>query len=287
MPGRVVAASLAVLTLITLARPVAAPAVPVPAGSAAADGPELRVCADPNNLPFSNQQQQGFENAIAAVIAEALHAELTYTWWAERRGFIRNTLNAGRCDLIAGVPAKLERLRTTTPYYRSSYVFATRREDGLDIASLDDPQLARLKVGVQIVGDDGANTPPVHALNRRGIVDNLRGYSLYGDYGRPDPAAAIMDALKRGEIDIAVVWGPLAGYYARRHPNLIAMHPVSPSLDPPGLPMTFAIAMGVRKGDDALYRDVEAALTSQRHRIESILDRFGVPRVDAVVEAAH
>jgi mxaJ protein len=247
----------------------------------------LRVCADPNNLPFSNQQQQGFENAIAAVIAEALHAELTYTWWAERRGFIRNTLNAGRCDLIAGVPAKLERLRTTTPYYRSSYVFATRREDGLDIASLDDPQLARLKVGVQIVGDDGANTPPVHALNRRGIVDNLRGYSLYGDYGRPDPAAAIMDALKRGEIDVAVVWGPFAGYYARRHPNLIAMHPVSPSLDPPGLPMTFAIAMGVRKGDDALYRDVEAALTSQRHRIESILDRFGVPRVDAVVEAAH
>jgi mxaJ protein len=248
---------------------------------------ELRVCADPNNLPFSNQQQEGFENAIAAVLAEALHAELEYTWWAERRGFIRNTLNAGRCDLIPGVPVKLERLRTTEPYYRSTYLFATRSKDGLDIASFDDPQLARLKVGVQIVGDDGANTPPVHALNRRGIVDNLRGYSLYGDYGRPDPAAAIMDALGRGDIDVAVVWGPFAGWYAKRHPGLIAMHPVSPAVDPPGLPMTFAIAMGVRKDDDALYRDVEAALQTQRRRIEAILDRFGVPRIDAVGEAVH
>jgi mxaJ protein len=247
----------------------------------------LRVCADPNNLPFSNQQQQGFENAIATVIADALHAELKYTWWAERRGFIRNTLNAGRCDLVAAVPVGLERLRTTTPYYRSTYVFATRSQDQLDISSFDDPRLARLKVGVQIVGDDGANTPPVHALNRRGIVDNLRGYSLYGDYGRPDPAAAIMDALARGEIEVAVVWGPFAGYYAKRHPNAIVMHPVSPSLDPPGLPMTFAMAMGVRKDDEALYRDVETALTSQRHRIDTILDRFGVPRIDAVVEAAH
>jgi mxaJ protein len=248
---------------------------------------ELRVCADPNNLPFSNAKQEGFENAIARVIADALNADLKYTWWAERRGFIRNTLNAGRCDLVMAAPTGLERLRTTTPYYRSTYVFATRRKDGLDIASFDDPRLAELRIGVQLVGDDGSNTPPVHALNRRGIIDNLRGYSLYGDYARPDPAAAIMDALARGDIDVAVVWGPFAGYYATRHPDLIVMGPVFPAVDPRDLPMTFAIAMGVRRDDEALYRDVEAALKLRRNEIEAILDRFGVPRLSPVMEVAR
>ncbi len=248
---------------------------------------ELRVCADPNNLPFSNDRQEGFENAIAKVIADALGADLEYVWWAERRGFIRNTLNAGLCDLVMAVPAGLERLRTTTPYYRSSYVFATRRKDGLAIASFDDPRLATLKVGVQIVGDDGANTPPVHALNRRGIVANLRGYSLYGDYGKPDPAVAIMDALARGDVDVAVVWGPFAGYYAARHPDLIAIDPVSPVIDPPGLPMTFAIAMGVRTRDAALHREIEAALAAHRKQIDGILARFDIPRVNLGVEVAH
>ena len=136
----------------------------------------LRVCADPNNLPFSNEQGEGLENRLAQIVAADLKATLEYTWWAQRRGFFRNTLREGRCDVVIGVPASFELAATTRPYYRSTYVFVERRTSGLQISSLDDPRLRELKIGVQMIGDDGANAPPVHALNNRGIVDNLRNF---------------------------------------------------------------------------------------------------------------
>ncbi|TGT34813.1 quinoprotein dehydrogenase-associated putative ABC transporter substrate-binding protein, partial [Mesorhizobium sp. M4B.F.Ca.ET.169.01.1.1] len=126
------------------------------------------------------------------------------------RGFVRNTLKAGLCDLVPGTPANLEMLRTTTPYYRSSYVFLTR-QDGPDVTSFNAPRLRGLRIGVQLIGDDGANSPPVRALSRRGIVGHLIGYPVYGDYAAPNPPARIVDAVASGEIDLAVVWGPLAG----------------------------------------------------------------------------
>jgi mxaJ protein len=177
---------------------------------------ELRVCADPNNLPFSNERGEGFENRIAAVVADQLHAELHTTWWAQRRGFLRNTLGAGRCDVVAGTLTGLDMLRTTSPYYRSGYVFVTRAADGLDIASLDDPRLHTLRVGVQLIGDDGMNTPPAHALSKRGITGNVRGYTVYGDYAQASPAGRIVAAIAQGEVDVAIVWGPFAGYFAGR-----------------------------------------------------------------------
>src|SRR6266576_763755 len=124
---------------------------------------ELRVCSDPNNLPFSNQREEGFENRIAELVAKDLNAKLRYTWWAQRRGFVRNTLNAGECDVFIGVPSSFERTRTTIPYYRSTYVFITRRDRHLNVVSFDDPILRRLKIGVQMIGDDFTNTPPAHA----------------------------------------------------------------------------------------------------------------------------
>lgn len=136
---------------------------------------ELRVCADPNNLPFSNQQGQGFENRIAELVAEELDARLSYTWWAQRRGFIRNTLNAGACDLVIGVPAGYELVETTAAYYRSAYVYVYRADRGLDLRSMRDPRLRQLRIGVHLIGDDGANPPPAHALGRQGIVDNVVG----------------------------------------------------------------------------------------------------------------
>lgn len=241
---------------------------------------ELRVCADPNNLPFSNEKQEGFENRIARLIADQLHAELRYTWWAQRRGFIRNTLNAELCDLIPGVATGLEMLRTTRPYYRSTYVFVTRAGSGLDIGSFDDPRLRALKVGVQIIGDDGANTPPAHALARRGIVENVRGYTVYGDYGEADPAAAIVDALARGEIEVAIAWGPFAGYYAARHPGTLVIRPVSPQVDLPVMPMVFDIAMGVRRGDDGFRAEINDILKARRPEIDAILASYGIPRAD-------
>src|SRR4051794_32261327 len=149
---------------------------------------ELRVCADPNNLPFSNDRGEGFENKIVALLARDLDATVTYTWWAQRRGFVRNTLKTGLCDLVPGVPSTMEMLRTTAPYYRSTYVFVTRA-DWPAVASFDDPVLREVTVGVQLVGDDGWNTPPAHALSRRGVGGNVRGSSLWR-LRRADPAGA-------------------------------------------------------------------------------------------------
>ncbi|MFL5121229.1 MAG: quinoprotein dehydrogenase-associated putative ABC transporter substrate-binding protein, partial [Microvirga sp.] len=156
-------------------------------GALSAQARELRVCADPNNLPFSNDREEGIENRVARIVADELHAELRYTWWAQRRGFVRGTLKAGTCDVWLSVTAGFDPVATTRPYYRSTYVFVTRADSGLDIDSLDDARLQRLRVGVQLVGKDLSDTPPAHALARRGIVRNVVGYPIWGDHGRPDP----------------------------------------------------------------------------------------------------
>lgn len=235
----------------------------------------LRVCADPNNLPFSNRRLEGFENRLAELVARDLGAEVSYTWWAQRRGFLRNTLNAGQCDVVMGIPASWELALATRPYYRSSYVFVTRR--GLSVRSFDDPLLRRVRIGVQLVGDDYANAPPAHALAARGVVGNVRGYSVYGDYSRESPPAVVVDAVTRGEVDVAVVWGPLAGWAARGKPLEIV--PVSPQIDLPFLPFVFDIAMGVRRGDTALKEELDAFLERRKPEIDALLDEYGVPRV--------
>jgi mxaJ protein len=240
---------------------------------------DLRVCSDPNNLPFSNQRQQGFENRLAQLIAGELHATVHYTWWAERRGFLRNTLNAGQCDLVMGMPPGTGGVLTTAPYYRSTYVFVSRRDRKLSIASLDDPILRRLKIGVQLVGDDYANTPPVHALSRRGIVENIVGFRVVGDYSEANPPARIIDAVAADDVDVAVAWGPLAGYFAKRSKVPLVLTPVLPAVDPPGLRFTFAISLAVRKDEQALQQELDRVLVKRRAGIDSILTEYGVPRV--------
>src|SRR5882724_3677532 len=214
-------------------------------GSAPKPSRELRVCADPNNLPFSNQREEGFENRLAKLIATELGASVRYTWWPQRRGFIRNTLAAGKCDVVMGMTSGAERMLTTKPYYRSTYVFVFRKDRHLAVKSLDDPSLHTLRIGVQLVGDDYANTPPVHALSRRGISGNLVGFSVFGDYSQENPPARIIDAVISRDVDLAVAWGPLAGYFAKRAPVALVVVPVSPEIDPPALRFTFEISLGV------------------------------------------
>jgi mxaJ protein len=242
--------------------------------------PALRVCADPNNLPFSNRRGEGFENRIAVLLARDMGVPLEYTWWPQRRGFIRNTLNAGRCDLVTGVPADFEQVRTTPPYYRSTYVFVTRRDRRLRIRSLDDPVLHRVKVGIHLIGDDYANPPPATALARRGIIRNVVGYSIYGDYSRPDPPADLVRAVAKGEVDVAIVWGPLAGYFARHLGTPLELAPVVPQVDGGTLPFVFAIAMGVRRGDTAFAARLERELARRRPEIRKILREYGLPVVE-------
>ena len=240
----------------------------------------LRVCADPNNLPYSNSAGQGFENRIAQMIGAELHRPVEYTWWAQRRGFVRNTLNAGACDLVVGTTSGMEMLATSRPYYRSTYVFVSRRDRHLGIRSFDDERLRSLKIGVQLVGDDGVNTPPVHALTNRGIVRNIVGFTVYGDYRRPHPASQIVDAVSDGRVDVAVVWGPLAGYFARSSNVPLDVVPVSPQVDRPRLPFVFDIAMGVRRRDKAFHAQIDSILTRRKPTIDSLLASYGVPRVD-------
>jgi mxaJ protein len=238
----------------------------------------LRVCADPNNLPFTNQKGEGFENKIAELIAKDLKVPVEYTWFAQRRGFFRNTLREGRCDLVIGAPEKFERALSTKPYYYSSYVFVSRKDRNLNVTSFDDPILKDLKIGVQMIGDDALNTPPAHALADRGIIQNIAGYSIYGEYTEPNPPARIIDAVVNKDVDIAVVWGPLAGYFASKQNVPLDVRPVEP--DSTGkLPFVFGISMAVRYGEDEFKDKLDSLLAKDRVRIEKIMDSYHIPRV--------
>jgi mxaJ protein len=234
---------------------------------------ELRVCADPDNLPFSNMRQQGFENRIASLVANDLHADLTYEWQRIGRGFVREYLNKSRCDVLIGIPAQFRPVLPTAPYYRSTYVFVTRRDHKLQPASLNDPALHRMKIGLQVLEED--YTPPGAALARRGMQNEIVGFDTLGE-----AAGSIVAGVADGKVDTAIVWGPLAGYFAQKYGDQLQITPVTPQVDPPGLPFTFAISMGVRKGNTALRDELDRVLVRRRNEIQSILRRYGVPQLD-------
>jgi mxaJ protein len=241
---------------------------------------ELRVCADPNNLPFSDAQQAGFENKLAELVAGELGKTVSYTWWAQRRGFVRNTLKAKECDVIMGVPVGYDLVETTRPYYRSTYVFVSRQDRNLDISSLRDERLRRLSVGVNLIGDDGANTPPADALAHRGITGNVKGYMIYGDYRQSSPPSRLIEAVENGQLDIAAAWGPLAGYAAKASPVPLRLVPVEEDGEFAPLKFRFAIAIGVRHGDHELRQQLDGAIAHKAADIRELLAAYGVPLVD-------
>ena len=263
----------------------AADSLAVVAGNYAALLPvpgQFRVCADPNALPYSNNAEQGFENKLAQLLARDFQAHVVYTWYPQRRGFVRNTLRDYQCDVVMGVPSTLDMVLTTIPYYRSTYVFIYRKDRGLDIRSFDDPRLKTLKIGVYDFGNDYNNTPPVHALIDRGVPpDNFVGYSLYGDYARPNPPADLIDAVARGEVDLAVGWGPIAGYFAQHEPVPLQIVPVSPAIDLPFRPYVYDMSLGVRRDDGKWLKEaLDAVLTRHRAEIRQLLVSYGIPLVE-------
>ena len=234
----------------------------------------LRVCADPNNMPFSNRALDGFENKIAAVLADAIHEKPVYTWWAQRRGFLRHTVKAGRCDVVIGITPDAGPISTTAPYYRSTYVFVTR---GHPITSFDDPRLHSIRVGIHVIGADYNGLPPAVALQHRGIIRNVIGYSIYGNYAEASPPSKLIDAVAKGDVDVAIAWGPLAGYYARR--DSLVISPVANADAIPGIPFAYDIAVGVNKDSTALRTRLDNALVARRSEIQRILKHYGVPCV--------
>lgn len=241
---------------------------------------EFRVCADPNNLPFSNDRGEGFENKLAELLAKDLGAKVTYTWFPQRRGFIRETLKANRCDVIMGVPTALDMVATTAPYYRSSYVFVYG-PSAPHVQSLNAPELKSLRIGVPLVGDDGASPPPVIALGQRGLINNLHGYTVYGDYSKDSPPADLIRAVAKGEVDLAVAWGPLAGYFTQHVQPTLALAPIPEAEAPFGQPFQFDISLGVRRSDKALKAELDEALVRNRAPIAALLAQYGVPVVAA------
>ena len=239
----------------------------------------FRVCADPNNLPFSNQQQEGFENKIAEVLARGLGQAVAYTWWPQRRGFLRSTLNAGKCDVVMGLPADIDMVLTTQPYYRSIYAFVYSADAPYNLSSFDDPILKELKIGVHLIGDDYTNSPPAHALSNRGIVDNVVGYSVFGNYADPNPPGKIVEAVANREIDAAIVWGPIGGYFAQQQAVSLRVVPVASEDKSPSLLLAYDIALGVRKSDEVLKNTLNSLLTQHAEEIQQILIDYGVPGV--------
>ena len=234
----------------------------------------LRVCNDPDNMPFSNQKEEGFENKIAQLIAKDWGARLQYVWYPTRRGYFR-ILNGMYCDLIIQAPGGLDMAGTTTPYYRSGYVFLTRQDGKLaDVKSLADPRLKQARIGVTLLPSD-EQLPPTVALSHYGVVGNLRGFhGWYNDDDRPED---IVNAVAKDDVDIAIVWGPLAGYFAKQSKVPLKLTPLGESDSLAGVPFRYNIGMAVRRRDRELRDSLEKTLKAKGPEIQAILKEYGIP----------
>jgi quinoprotein dehydrogenase-associated probable ABC transporter substrate-binding protein/PQQ-dependent catabolism-associated CXXCW motif protein len=236
------------------------------------DQARLRVCADPSNLPFSNQAGEGFENKIAELLAGKLGRELSYTWYPQSIGFVRNTLGAGRCDLVIGIATTNELLQNSNPYYRSSYVLVQRAGADRKVGSLRDPALEDLRLGAV------ARTPPVTLLAQRGLLRNLKPYQLIVDTRFESSGRQMVEDVATGEIDVGVLWGPIGGYWAKQQTVPLEVTPLTG--DEKGVRLDFRISMGLRRGEPQWKREVNELLAASKSEIDAILLDYGVPLLD-------
>jgi mxaJ protein len=243
----------------------------------------LRVCADPDNMPLSNQKGEGFEQKIAELIGKDWNSKVEYAWWPVRRGFFARALNGRYCDVAIEAPSGLDIAGVTKPYFRSGYVFVTRKDSGLDIKTLADPRLKKLKIGVNILNSDAENTPPAMALSRYGVVGNLTGYyTFYTDSVRPED---IINAVAKKDIDVAIVWGPIAGYFAKKAPAPLTVVPLPARDSLSDFPFQYNIGMAVRRRDKELRDSLQSVLDRRAPEIQAILKQYGVPVFPIEAEA--
>jgi mxaJ protein len=230
----------------------------------------LRICADPDDLPFSNRAGQGFDNRIALLVAQDLGRKPVFVWSRSRRGFLREQFNKNACDVLMGVPQHMKAVITTEPYYRSSYVFVAPRREHLEIASFTDPHLNGRRIGLQILEEN--LSPPSIPLIRAGHAGQLVGFESFGT-----EAGNVVRAVASDRVGIAVVWGPVAGYFAATEHLPVTLTPVSPLVDSSGIPFAYSISMGVHKGDIALRDALNASIARLQPEIARVLRRAHVP----------
>ncbi len=240
---------------------------------------ELRVCADPNNLPYSNEARQGFENRIAEIIGADLELPVTYVWFPQVTGFVRNTLRARECDLVMGAVSGDGIMDSTNPYYHTGYMMVTRTADGIAARSVGDPALAGKKFGVI------AATPPTDLLVRHHLMDQVRPYALRVDTRISNPPRAMLQDLVDGQIDVALVWGPTAGYAIKQdHLPLTAVF-IEPEPDAPRL--DYRVAMGVRANEPEWRRRINQAIGKHKAEIAAVLADYGMPMMDEQGQSAQ
>ncbi len=234
----------------------------------------IRVCADPDNLPFSNQAGEGFENKLAEMLGAAWGSRVEFAWWPVRRGFFARGLNGKYCDMAMTAPEKIDMVATTKAYFRTGYVIVTRKDSGLDIKSLDDPRLKTLRIGINLLNSDSENTPPAMALSSHGVVGNLVGFpTFYSDLARPED---IINAVVDKKIDVAMVWGPLAGYFVKQSKTPLDMRMMEDDTLT-GLPMNFNISVATRRQERALRDSLQNFLTTKHAEIQALLEQYGFP----------
>ena len=245
------------------------------------DQKEFKVCADPENMPYSNQKGEGFENKIAELLAKDLGKELTYEFWLDRQGFLRNTINAQRCDVIMGMGSDVDNLRTSKPYYRSGYVFVYRKSSNYNIKDWDSPDLGKGIIG--IVGE----SPPTIPLRDHDLMGNAHPYRIQRDLNFPP--SLMIDDLVAGKNDIAIIWGPIGGYFAKQSKEPLVVVPIPEfksernSLDTQKGKSEFNISVAVRKKDKERMEMIQGALDRNQSKIMKILDDYGIPHVPVVL----
>ncbi|MFM9154062.1 MAG: substrate-binding domain-containing protein [Methylocystis sp.] len=238
------------------------------------DAKVLRVCADPNNLPFSNEKGEGFENKIAEYLAKKINKELAYAFYPGATGFVRNTLNAHLCDVILGIPQGNDLVQPTNPYYRTTYAIVTRAGSELEgVTTLDDPRLKSKQHRIGLV----ANTPPGNILAKEGLMGAVKPYPLMVDTRFDSSSATMIRDLEAGEIDVALLWGPIAGYYVKNTKTKLNLAPIRETA---GTRMAFRVAFGVRHSDQIWKRDLNQFISQNKSELEKILIDYGVPLID-------
>lgn len=239
------------------------------------DESEFKVCADPDNMPFSNSKQEGFEDKIAAVLAKDLGRKLTFTYAYSRQGFFRNTLGANRCDVVIGTTSDNDMMRTSKPYYRAGHVFVWRKDSNFNITNWDSPDLHKGFIGAI------DHSPATIPMNDHNLIGNSRPYRMQRDLNLPP--SFMIDDLAKGEIDIAIAWGPIGGYFAKQSkvPMVVAPIPEYETTNAKGKEY-WNIAVGVRKKDKDRMELIQGALDRNQDKINQILDDYGIPHVHVV-----
>ncbi len=236
------------------------------------DRSQLRVCADPSNMPFSTRKKEGFENKIAEIIGEELGVPVNYTWFPQSIGFIRQTLDKKRCDVIIGYVATHELVLNSNPYYRTSYVLVHRKGEFDGFKSLDDPRLKDKKIGVI------AGTPPVDVLAENNLLDNIKSYHRMVDRRYFSPAEEMLGEISEGKLDVGLLWGPIGGYFAKKaSPELAVVPLINEKVGPR---MAYRITLGVRRREKVWKRQLNRILRRRQEDINKILQEYGVPLLD-------